>query len=68
MDKVTSLRAHTRMTVDEALNTAKLENLQDAVVIGYDAEGKLFFTASEMDNKAALYLIEDYKHQLFKEE
>ena len=46
------------MTAKQALESAMRLGLDDVVILGYDAEGRLKVRSSQMSNAEALYLIE----------
>lgn len=50
------LPASTTYTVEQALQSALQEDLADAIVIGYDQEGRLFIRSSRMTCAQALFL------------
>jgi hypothetical protein len=59
---ITALPASTTFTPRQALLSAlefsDHDNLQDVLVVGYDAEGCLLVRSSRMDRKDALWLAE----------
>lgn len=50
------LPASTTFTVDQALETAKADNLTDVLIAGYDDEGVLCIRSSRMTCAEALFL------------
>jgi hypothetical protein len=58
LDNITRLRppAHTGMSVPMALESAKLADLQDVLIVGYDQEGNLIVRSSAMSRRDALWL------------
>ena len=59
---ITSLPASTTFTPRQALLSAmefvEGDNLQDVLIVGYDADGALVVRSSRMDRKDALWLAE----------
>lgn len=55
------LPASTSFNVEQALESAKLEDLQDVLVVGYDQEGKVFIRSSKMTCAEANFLIDKAK-------
>ena len=62
MTNIRDLPVSNNFSVIQALDSAKKEaesgNLQDVIVIGYDATGCLISRSSKMDRKSALWMIE----------
>lgn len=58
MDNITHLNPppHPNMTVDQALESARLRGLADVLVVGYDREGNLVVRSSHMTRNEALWL------------
>jgi len=48
------------------LEAAIEADLQDAIVVGYDAEGEFYFAASKADGGDVLWLLELAKKQLLE--
>jgi hypothetical protein len=57
-DKVIELGGHMRMTVEEALKSCLRADLQEVMIMGYDADGDLIIASSAMSRKDALWLAE----------
>lgn len=47
-----------RQALLSALNFSDHDNLQDVLIIGYDADGDLVIRSSRMDRKDALWMVE----------
>lgn len=58
------MRAHTNMTVDQALNYVLKENLSDVMIIGYDSNEELVIRSSHMSRSEALWLVEHAKQHV----
>jgi len=62
MNNVLSLPPSTTMTPKQALLSAMefadADNLDDVIIVGYDADGKLLVRSSRMDIRTALWLTE----------
>jgi hypothetical protein len=50
--------------LDSAKQLAESNNLQDVLVIGYDAEGRLILRNSKMDRKSAFWMIEQLRKHI----
>lgn len=61
-DGVFRLPASTTYNVEQALASAQQENLQDVLIIGYDAEGVLFIRSSRMTCAEAAFLANKAMH------
>jgi hypothetical protein len=48
--------AHPNMTVDQALESARLRGLSSVLIVGYDPEGNLVVRSSHMSRNEALWL------------
>jgi hypothetical protein len=59
MGKVHNLPPSTTLTVEQALFSALgvVDTIADVIIIGYDSEGELIIRSSQLDRKAALWLI-----------
>ena len=55
---VISMPASTSFTPEQALESAKSNNLSDVLIIGYDADGDLFVRSSRLTRAEALFLLE----------
>jgi len=63
MGKVIILKTENgNMTVEEALNVAKNEDLQDILIIGYDQDNELFAASSKMDMGEAITMASMFNH------
>lgn len=54
--------------VERVLNGALTDGMSEVVVIGYDTEGKFYFSASEPDGPSVLWLLEKAKKNLLKDD
>lgn len=61
MENVVQLPPHTKMTVEDALEYAKRENLTDVLIIGFFEDGDLLCVSSAMTREQALWLCESGK-------
>ncbi|MFT0140762.1 hypothetical protein [Alloalcanivorax xenomutans] len=68
MGDVTYFNGVTRLPLPAAqiLDQAKAANLDLAIVIGYDAEGREYFASSEPDGADVLWLLERCKKALLE--
>lgn len=57
MGDVTTL-VHTRMTPEQCLQSCIEEDLHEAIVLGWDRDGRLFMRSSHMTREHALWMIE----------
>ena len=53
--------AHSRMTVEQALDSAQSAGLTECIVIGYDDAGAMVIRSSGMTRRDALWIIEQAK-------
>lgn len=59
MSNVVKLKgAHSRMTVEQAINSAKELELTDVVIAGFDKDGDFCVRSSHMTRKDALWIAE----------
>ena len=67
MDNVVILPVVTSLKIpaERVLNSALKADMQDVVIIGYDADGKFYFASSESGSNV-LWLIEKAKKQLLE--
>lgn len=56
MSNVTKLAPSFNFTVDQALDSAKQEDLKEVMIIGSDANGVFFVRSSKMDCEHAYFL------------
>jgi len=52
--------------VHKIINKAEGANLTDIVILGFDAEGELFFSSSKADAGEVFYHLEMAKYRLMK--
>lgn len=64
---VTYLDPHNNMTVTEALKVAEREEAHDILILGYDSDGALFVTSSDMSNGEVNFMIDVFKLKLLQE-
>ena len=59
---IVALPASVNFTPEQALQSAmQFENLQDVLIVGYDADGDLLVRSSRMSRADALFLLEKAK-------
>jgi hypothetical protein len=58
---LTEFPATTTMTVEQALNRALRDNLQDVLICGYDSDGDLIVRSSRMNRADANFLLDRAK-------
>lgn len=59
---IVALPASVNFTPEQALQSAmQFENLQDVLIVGYDADGDLLVRSSRMSRAEALFLLEKAK-------
>jgi len=61
---VKAFASHNSMTVNQALEVAKEQDLTEVIIMGFDSEDDLIVGSSGMLRKDALWLIEKYKFNL----
>lgn len=49
--------AHSGMTVEQALNSTKVLNLEDVLIVGVDKDGDFLLRSSRLSASDALYLM-----------
>lgn len=67
-DNVVNFDGVTRLDIsaEKVLEQANQSSLENAVVIGYDTNGELYFASSFADGGDVLWLLERAKLQLFE--
>lgn len=63
-ENVFSLPPTMTYTADQALASSMDQGLQDVIIVGYDADDKLFVRSSRMDRKEALWIAESLKEYI----
>ena len=60
-DNVFEMGAHDNMSVKEAVEVVKRENLTEVLIIGYNKNDELVIRSSAMSASESLYLLEQAK-------
>lgn len=68
MGDVVELAVATRLDipVERCLRHAAERGLTEVVIVGFDSDGKLFFSASKADAGSVLYQLEAARHRLMR--
>lgn len=68
VSKILTLPVITTLDIqaERVLDAAKENNLQTAIVIGYDADGEFYFCSTAADGGDVLWLLETAKKRLFE--
>lgn len=67
MSNIVELGPHCRMTAEEAEEMVKREGHKEVLIIYYDEEGDVGIRSSGMQNKDALWLIEQARLEILLE-